>query len=937
MRSIAPSFFLSSRSQDKPQILFSWKNRKLILKARKPGDLHILQLIPESIFEGDLPAHFVHDFIHWLDLSTGELEFRPLESQWIPRSSNWRIYVQKPGKKTRTVLEKPSQGNSPTQLIDIHSSTFDVVSGLLSPLEFHTHIIATHATRTLEVSLPRFRLTFFVNKLGELECRNMPGYVVDKTQSCGTMFGLKNKLILCSSEAALFSLLPRKVIIPQGRIHFRTEGGFTGVSIDYSSDRHVGWHEYTIDTDLGRLTSNGHLNMMLYQCYLHALTSHCLPDPLLSHTGTEEALNILRGAACTSFQRLDPYVENMLKLIGALSVFSPIRQLNRANWEDLPELSQHYDFFRNACTILGHAQALETLYDQPTFFFEYPKYHQRLFIRRAAYRNNSYYPSDLYIPEESSPPRDVKYRSRVVSDGTGEQVAFQTSWSISNDRPCLDDSLPPQLWDLMNSWQLLGPASRGISLRYSRYWVEFEPRRDWLAIYDLCRNSVNRNRRDLSIELSFSLSAAAFSLSRRRDMNVIPFIIIFALDERCRNFSHPPNVFYRLSDGRAPQLTHLRALISQSTQRIYSTPAYDFLNMEETLSIESPVESLSKEELEYSAAIRIESLLVAQSILEHWPDYSSVDFHERWFKKSECKRKLKEYMRSMSRNTRLREHILQLQGILQHYEGIPNPTITPYVQSPQPLTSCSNTPSYLLRDLLTSRTNVPITPSNGEPSSPLCYPSTNTETRELTPPCADINGLGNLVEELQNSSQPLLQLYGNELRKSHHELMAQNASLYVRESVPSHDALLLYYEECSQRKEKLFSQISAILAPSQNVEEISRIAGLWPRITSRTILGQLAQNRINTLPDRWKFTITRYAVSFVKYQQSRRLLELSSRQKYEEVLQETEAICSDVLAESTPDWLLVQVRPSPCYRSSRYTNLTSINRLMRILWLAQSR
>jgi hypothetical protein len=301
-------------------MLFSWRNQELILKARKPGDSQILQLIPQSILSGDFPEHFVHDYVHWFNLSTSELEFRPPESQWIPSPSNWRLYIQKPGKQTRAVLEKPSRGNSPTQLIDIRSSTFDVVSGLLSPLESSKHIIAIHTAQTLEVSLPRFRLSFFVNTTGELECRNMPGYVVDKTQSCGTMFGLRNKLILCpsltSSEAAL---LPRRIIIPQGDISLRREGDFPNISINYSSELHVVWHEYTIDTDLGRLTSNTSIDRTLYQCYLHALTSHCLPDPLLNHTGTEEALYILRGAACTSFQRLDPHTENLLVSIGALS------------------------------------------------------------------------------------------------------------------------------------------------------------------------------------------------------------------------------------------------------------------------------------------------------------------------------------------------------------------------------------------------------------------------------------------------------------------------------------------------------------------------------------------------------------------------------------------------------------------------------------------
>jgi hypothetical protein len=152
-------------------------------------------------------------------------------------------------------------------------------------------------------------------------------------------------------------------------------------------------------------------------------------------------------------------------------------------------------------------------------------------------------------------------------------------------------------------------------------------------------------------------------------------------------------------------------------------------------------------------------------------------------------------------------------------------------------------------------------------------------------------------------------LYGNGLNASHHELSGQKAPPLAPGAAPSYETLLLYHHECSYRKDKLFSEISAALAPSQDVEEISSIAGLWPRITPRSILRQLALDHIGTLPDLWKSVIMRYAISLLKYRQSLRLLELSSRQQHEELLREIEAIHHDILAESTPDWLLVQVRP----------------------------
>jgi hypothetical protein len=393
------------------------------LRARKPGDSQILQFIPPSILHGDFPGCLVDGYIHWLDLSTRELEFRPAASPWAPAPSNWRLIIQKPALYPRAILQKPNPASHLMRLIDVRSSTFSVMSSLLSPLESSQHIIATHTAQTLEVSLPRLRLSFFVNTNWELECRSMRGYVIDKTQSCGTLFGLRNKLTLClSASCSEDHLLSRRVIIPQGNISFETHGDFAQVSIDTSDQKHVHWHEYTIDKDLGCLTSKTGFSSKLYQCYLHALTSHVLPDPLSGHTGTEEALYILRNAACRSFQGLGAHEASML---GQISELSPHRRYVQAtktkgvwmatlSWRDLPALSQHDDFFWAVRSLLDHPRALDTLSlhglpaiaDAPT--------RDPTLWSRAASRNQSYYPSDLDISEQSPPIDDVEYKSRDV-------------------------------------------------------------------------------------------------------------------------------------------------------------------------------------------------------------------------------------------------------------------------------------------------------------------------------------------------------------------------------------------------------------------------------------------------------------------------------------------------------------------------------------------
>jgi hypothetical protein len=888
-----------------------WNDGDLVLQTRKHGDPNILQLIPRSKLSLDLPSRFVGEYIHWLDKSTGELEFRPAGSPWTSVSSNWRLSIQKSG-----ILQKPSQDNSPTQLINTRSRTFKVVSRLLSPLDTPEHIIITHTAQTLEVSLTRLRLSFFVNAHWELECRNIPGYVIDKTRSCGTMFGLRNKLILRPGLTS--SLLPRRVIIPVGKISHQTKGNFTRVAISYEDKQtHVPWHEYTIDTDLRCLGSNTTLKSKLYQCYLHALTSHCLPDPLLGHTGTEEALYILRSAGCRSFQRLDSYEKELLKMIGALSpnrsyAGRPIylRSMVNIKWNELPALNQHHNFFRMASSLIDHANILEAFYDRP---IKFPgPIRDRKLLNRAAYRNKVYYPSDSHSSESPSDPDDVEYSSRdVPNPSSGENVAYRTSWSILNAQPSLDHALP-ELWDLMNSWDSLGPSRRGISLHYTRYWLEFDAAQDWFAIYDLCRKSVHRNGRKLKIELSFSLSAGAYTQSQYS--HIIPSIIIFSLDERFYHLNPPPNPSYTLSDGLSPILIYLKRLVFDSIRPLDMTSVvFSRVETREALDIDSSWRE------EYDTTIERESSVIAESIFRRWPDHQSVDFCEQWFDKSDCIRRIEDYRLSISWNVRLKAHVLQLQGILQHYRNASIPPAVPYMFSPKYITRNSNAASNSLCHLLTSRTDVPtLSPDGGPILSRAVAPAGATEH---APPQASCDNVEILIEEFRNSQQPLLQLYGNDLNNSNCKLMGQNASQLADShgAIPSHEHLRRYHEECSRRKENLFSDISAALSPSQDVEETNRITGLWPRITPRSLLGQLAQDRIGTLPDHWKTVFTRYAVTFIKYQQSLRLLELSLGNNFEDLLRETQAIYNDILTESTPDWLLVQVRPPRRRKASRET------------------
>ncbi|KAI9441022.1 hypothetical protein H4582DRAFT_1811232 [Lactarius indigo] len=884
------------------KIFFTLRNGDLTLQAWRQEDARLLQFIPRAVFVGDFPKVFVDDYVHWLDLTTGEVEFRPVESPWTPDPSNWRLVVHLDG--APSLFRKiPGDGAAPVDLIDIRSTTFEMISGLLSPLESPEHIIITCTNDALEASLSRLHLVFFVNETSEFECRSMPGYVIDEFQSCGTMFGLKNQLTLRPSHGS--SEIPRRVIIPQGDIEFGLDGDFASVSIKTGTARHVHWHEYVIDTDLGRLTGNVSLHSKLYQCYLHALTSHCLPDPLLGHTGTEESLTMLRSATFLSFQRLGRYDGMLLNSISQLTPMrmyypSHLRSMVNVLWNNLPTLSQHHDFHPVVRSILDHANVIEALYDEPKdepVVFGIPP---ASLLTRVACRNKIYYPRDLQSLRHSpSISEDVAVKSRDVADGRGaEHTAYQMSWSIWNDRPCLSRNLP-RLWDAMQSWKTLGPTKKRISLRYSRHWLTFNAAKDWLGIYDSCQEALNRDPQDTKIRLAFSLSAASFSGGDYAD--IVPVILIFATDKRLRGLTRPSPSQYEFSDGTYPDPARLVNLMSRSALPLELTPAKT-MEVRENVSKKATRKQRMQE---YNNSISKMASEAAELTVEWWPE-AWCNLPHQWFNTERYRETVEAYFQSISQNIDFKEHICCLQAIVNHYRPS-TPPVTPYVFSPQFSARPTKASSPSLREVLMSRANLPRPPTREWPLTGGVIPSTVTKATESNSQSTREDGLNSLIQELRHSRESLLRLYGDDLNKSYGDLLGKGASFLVQRRVPSQGALRQYCDLCSKQKDAIFFELSAALAPSQNQEVVISVSGLWPRITPRSILRELSRERVGTLTDQWKHAITRYAIAFLKHQQSQRLLELSSRRRDEELLREAETVCEDVAAACSPDWLLIQI------------------------------
>ncbi|KAH6619158.1 hypothetical protein B0J18DRAFT_481466 [Chaetomium sp. MPI-SDFR-AT-0129] len=346
--------FSASQDQQGWVVYFAMKDGRLVVRSvrnRSPDaithDDTEWEYIPEDRFAEDLPSSFVYNFAHWLNLSTNQVEFRPLSEKWETSPENWYL-TRVPGKN---VLRKGSQF-----VIEPSSSTtllLHQILGAVAP-RFGMDPIFDAKTKSLTVELPMLSLYFSARQGGAvLRSRNYAGMEIDKNQGIDTLFGLSNKLVLKPSSNAGF----REVLVPRGLYRPGRD--------KRDLIRH---NAFKVNDTLGQLADTGSLQSKLHLCYLHALTSHCLPDPLTHRTGTEEALRILRGAAVKSYPSLDEEARELLAHIAALSprrTYYPkhIRDMEQAEWnENLPTLSQHEDFWFLAKAVDEHYRTFEKLF-----------------------------------------------------------------------------------------------------------------------------------------------------------------------------------------------------------------------------------------------------------------------------------------------------------------------------------------------------------------------------------------------------------------------------------------------------------------------------------------------------------------------------------------------------------------------------------------------
>ncbi|CAE6448122.1 unnamed protein product [Rhizoctonia solani] len=889
------------------------ENKQLIIQAQKDDRLY--ELIPHEELSEDLPQLFSEDYHHWADVKQETVEFRPTSSPWSADSCRWLLRFD----NSRATLEN-SAGDS--FLVDIHSTPFQLLARSISPLESDRYLHVSRSVEGLvEVDLPRMKLSFFINEDRQLESRNFRNQVLDENQSAGTLFGLKNQLVLRAKDNLAQSLpRSRSVLIPDGVVAYTTQGHHVSVSINFKSRRNVDIYRYKIDEDLRYLATDAGLTSRIFKIYLHALTSHCLPDPLTGRTGTEEALHELSQASTSSFEQLNL---KQVKLLTAIGHLSPKRQYYPANlqrmetthWVNLPSLSQHFAFSFASTQILRRADTLQLFHPLE---FKLEEYITALetsdkLTRRALRRTAVYYPSDTtgYNSQilGSTPILDRVCPGRDSLDGEWEEAGQSAGWASGLAYQSWENPVFKlcKLASLVESWRILHDTGKHDTLSYRSSWFSLSLESSWITFYNLLRQATTVGNKYM---LCACLASVAFGEAVPTDL--IPVFVAFATNPKFRSLEPPSQIVFNFEDRYEPKLSQVEGFVIAALHSIKNSPASDLTRK---LGETNPAWH-SRREKYYKSNFPSRILQFVDHLMNQWPRSNprppiqlrspSSDL-SGWFDVESCLESTQQYFSSCLWNIKMRSHLHELEGVLA---SRPTSVGSTFAYTPQQPVKARVAPQTVRDPWSTLNfSSLMRTRSISQPTNVLLL--SKVSVSKDVAPIANTSRLQNLFAEFRQNPSSLNRLYASDLDESRQDLDSKPNELLPQQLPPGAVMNLEKTgEHCKNNVTYLFQRLKSALSPQSDIEHVAFTAGVWPRITPRTTLQQLSfQNRpqIRSLLN-WRDGLIQYAQVFADYQRSQRLIALAESDNTAEFYKELDLASDEEDTDSNnPDWLLVQI------------------------------
>jgi len=849
------------------------------------------QLIPRSKLANDFPSSIVSDHVFWLHLPTSSgipsdhnsTEIRiDLCAQSTPWTPNAYRYISQTNHRSENQLHLDPYQN----LIDVRSATATMIAGVLAPLEHPRFIVVSYKRGVVWVTLPRLKLDFSITAASKLECKQFRGMVVDSNQHIGAFAGLQNFLVVRLDGTPL----TRCVFVPYGTVSCKQQNSHTIVDINTENMDKVKYHFYTIDPILGRLAGNGSLTSHLYKIYLHAVTSHCHPDPLTSRTGTEEALAGLRSAATKSVLALREDSEDA-KLFQRIAALTPCRQYFPVNprcrqwvtWSSgLPPLAQHEEFFKGVKEITDYVGLLDMFGESERSIHSGPRGDDAAietsgFLSKRAAIRNSVFLTEQFGGSMVSETEDRTYASRdLLSDSLGEAKVFYVATLVNRYTEgglCVHPNLLEvfeTLGEIAGAQSVPHAEAPESRLGYDPKWLDPDLRKVWLDLYNMLRGSTEITKKYYCM---FFLSTLVYG--GKVDLKLVATLLAFKTNPAFCRIEPPNHVSYDLQHGYEPN--------TETLSKVIGSHVVDFCE-----SAESKLDSIGSETQQQTQERRTgcfgrnkvaQIAALADEIKSMWPceqpgigglndplDYplihvpkvfeSLVLWFDRW-----------------NRNFHFRRHILEVQQVLDATNTEIDPVFQYHHFGPYTYTTTQKIRSTIrLSDLL----------RRYPPALPTCPASLMKDIvlqRSGTHLGSRHDSLDGLLRDFRVTHSMFRQRYAKGLEDSLEALHVEETpsrNVGPRRDLPQELIDLLKISE--DYMSEIFEAIAMQLGPvRQGGSTMAYEAGLWPRVSPVLLLQHLATGASNLLSSEWRIVIVTFGIAITMAQRLRRLLRLLGR------------------------------------------------------------
>lgn len=872
MPSTTPGFqFSTKREFGGFSVQLGMSGGDLVVRATK-GNM-IYETLPSRLFAEAYPTSFVEDYIHWFNVATNSVQFRPIHEPWNSSASEVWTLLLEPSLPIKWQLSK-----SKFSVVGIDSSTSQSLSRVFEPLAVHTRIHnilrPSGGPKTLLISIPRLNLTFSLPEGSELlESNEFRSMVVDADQSLGTLVGLRSKLVLKHSTRN-----ERMVLVPESEaVTYRRAKNHVSVAVDQESIHRV--HPLRVDPTLGRLLDNGELGCKLFLAYLHALTSFCLVDPLTKKTGTEQSLTILQSAAVRSFDQLSQANIDMLAKIAALSpgrcYYPPHKKvMQTVQWDkSISFLSQHGHFTTAINTVLKQAEQALTFF--PDVVLSFPRLDrsdqhllQRDNVRSATFRVSGFGAED----HKSHNDRTYKARDRDSASQLATR-AFIVSRLIFRDglKRYHPDLTENGLWNAMRTLHAVSGADSPMELSSLKYDASLlrDGYKDilqcLLPLHRCLAVSADSQRYKFSVTMWLSTIAA----NPEANLPILQFIAMLIKDPnsaRASRANAPQMGSFEPKAGDTVAKGQISRILRQHLLPLQSCPEQNLVRA----SKEKNKAYLSRRQKQWLDASNAAVATLVSSFASQWPCDGAFNLvpSSIYVRVNGAMPGVRSLFKTWFDNRQLHHYLNHVQTVMPPflYEaiGVVESTMRAPQMRPRVAGCVTERSMFLL-----------AAPDLPEPLPAADFPLVCAAQQQSLGERPRLTSVVDHLERLAGRSKYETQ-YVADLRASLDALVSR-----ADDGLPSANVtaveLSCHLKSCTEYVRELYTALKAAVIPSDSSRTIQFTHQL-PRISPAFFLRQLSGKRWSNLSAEWKACIVGYALALAAMQRAERLTKLTEKQ-----------------------------------------------------------